>query len=209
MNTNKKTLLNIDENFDDAIETAVKIYLEGKVFVYPTDTIYGMGANPFNNDAVSKINFIKEREAGKQYIFLINDIKNLLKYVELKSERHLDFLAAIWPNTISVVMPLNKKTSEILETKTVAFRIPNNKFCAKLTARLNMPLLSTSVNRSSNPPLNDFSQIETEFGEKVDAIFYTDKKIYSQASTIIELGEKEPKLIREGKIKFTDILEKF
>jgi tRNA A37 threonylcarbamoyladenosine synthetase subunit TsaC/SUA5/YrdC len=74
-----------------------------------------------------------------------------------------------------------------------------------------MPLLSTSVNKSNLEPLNDVSEIETEFGELVDGIFYTEKKLYHQASTVIELKEKEPEpvLLREGKIKFKDILEKF
>ena len=202
-------LNNIDADFDESVERAVQLFLEGKVFIYPTDTIYGLGANPFNSEAVSKINKIKERQPGKQYILLVNEIQNLLKYVDLKYEKHLDFLVAIWPNPISVVLPLNYKTAEILGTPTAAFRIPNHKFCLKVTSRLNMPLLSTSVNKSNFEPLNDVSEIETEFGEQVDGIFYTEKKLYHQASTVIEVMEKEPVLLREGKIKFKDILEKF
>jgi len=202
---------NIDADFNESVERAVQLYLEGKVFIYPTDTIYGIGANPFNSEAVSKIDRIKERQPGKQYILLLNSIDNMLKYVDLKFEKHLDFLVAIWPNPISVVIPLNGKTSELLGARTAAFRIPNHKFCLKVTEKLNTPLLSTSVNKSNFEPLNDVSEIETEFGEQVDGIFYTEKKLYHQASTVIELKEKEqmPVLLREGKIKFKDILEKF
>jgi len=200
---------NIDDGFDDAIEKAMKLYLEGGVFVYPTDTIYGLGANPFNEEAIRKVDEIKQRESGKQYILLISDINNLLKYVEIKYEKHHDFLLSIWPNPISVVLPLNEKTSDLLGAPTAAFRIPNNKFCIKLTGKLGMPLLSTSVNKSNSPALNDISEIEAEFGDKVDGIFYTNKKIYHQASTLIDLKGKEPVLLREGKIKFKEIMEKF
>jgi len=200
---------NIDKDFNEAVNKAVQCYLEGKVFIYPTDTIYGIGANPFNDEAVDRINEIKEREKGKQYILLIDSIPTLLKYVEVKYDKHLDFLAAVWPNPISVVMPLNYKTAELLGAADAAFRLPNHKFCQTLTGRLSMPLLSTSVNKSNAQPLNDVSEIETEFGEMVDGIFYTEKKLYHQASTVIHLLEKEPVLLREGKIKFNDILEKF
>ncbi len=72
-----------------------------------------------------------------------------------------------------------------------------------------MPLISTSVNRSQQHPLNEINLIQYEFEEEIDAIFYSNKKSFFTASTLIDLSEKSPKLIREGKIKFEDILEKF
>ena len=85
------------------------------MFIYPTDTVYGFGANPFNEEAVNRVNEIKGREAGKWYILLINGINNLLKYVELKSEKDMDFLISIWPNPITVILNLNNKTKSILK----------------------------------------------------------------------------------------------
>ncbi len=207
--TKNAELINIDSDFDKAVQQAKKLYLEGSVFIYPTDTIYGFGANPFNGEAVKRIGEIKQREHGKMYILLINSIETLLKYIEIKSENHLDFLLSIWPNPVSVVLSLNSKTSDILGTETAAFRIPNHRFCVKLTSELQMPLISTSVNRSNQPPMVDPSVIVDEFSSETDAIFYSDKKCYYEASTLIDLSDSVPKLLREGKIKFEDILEKF
>lgn len=201
--------INIDTDFELAIQNAKKLYLEGSVFVYPTDTIYGFGANPFNEEAMKMIDNIKRRPHGKMYIMLVNSIEVLTKYIEIKSERHLDFLLSIWPNTVSVVLPLNLKTSEILNSKTAAFRIPNHRFCQRLTAELQMPLVSTSVNRSDNPPIVEPNIIIDEFSSEVSAIFYTDKKCFYEASTLIDLSDSVPKLLREGKIKFNDIMDKF
>ncbi len=209
INLKSAELINIDKDSEAAVSIAKKLYLEGTIFTYPTDTIYGFGANPFNEEAVHKIDEIKKREIGKQYILLIGSMELLLKYIEIKSENHLDFLLSIWPNPISVVLNLNFKTSELLQTKTAAFRIPNNRFCLKLLEALQMPLISTSVNKSSNPPLNDMSLIENEFGLEIGAIFYTAKKSFPQSSTLIDLSDSVPKLIREGKIKFEDIMAKF
>ena len=207
--TKSAEIINIDDNFDEAVQKAKKLYLAGSVFIYPTDTIYGFGANPFNGETVKRITEIKQRDENKRYIHLIDSIESLIKYVDMKSEKHLDFLLAIWPNPVSVVLKLNSKTSAIFGTETAAFRIPNNRFCQKLTGELKMPLISTSVNRSGQAPMIEYTLIEDEFSTEVDTIFYTGKKTFIEASTIIDLSENEPQLLREGKLKFKDLLEKF
>ncbi len=201
-------LFNIDENIDEAVQRAKKLYLEGAIFIHPTDTIYGFAANPFNEEAVNKIDEIKQRPSVKKYILLINNIDNLLTYTEIHSEKHLDFLLSIWPNPVSVVLKLNKKTSKVLNIETAAFRIPNNRFCLKLLEAVNMPMISTSVNRSNEKPLFDPILIRDEFGSEVSSIFYTRKKLMNEYSTIIDLTNNNLNLIREGKIKFDDLLKK-
>jgi L-threonylcarbamoyladenylate synthase len=202
-------MISIDENFSESIQIAKKMYLEGTIFIHPTDTLYGFAANPFNEEAVKKINQIKMREIEKRYILLINNVENLLNYVDIESEKHIDFLLSIWPNSVSVILRLNSKTGKIFHSKTAAFRIPNHRFCLKLLETLNMPLISTSVNRRNQKPLMEPSEIVDEFSSDVGAIFYTDKKSFNPSSTLIDLSNSKPVLLREGKIKFEDLLEKF
>lgn len=199
----------IEDDLENAVAKAKKIYLEGGVFVYPTDTIYGFGGNPFNEEALLKINEIKGRHEGKNYIMLVDSLDTLSSYVELNSEKHLDFLIAIWPNPISCVLKLNKKTSSIWNSDTAAFRIPNHRFCIKLASELHMPIISTSVNKSGASAIDHPEIIKQEFGTEVSAIFYSNKKILNKASTVIDLTGDEVKLLREGKIKFEDIIAKF
>jgi len=201
-------LFNIDKNIEEAVQIAKKLYLEGTIFIHPTDTIYGFAANPFNEDAVNKIDEIKQRPSGKKFILLINNIDNLLTYADIHSEKHLDFLLSIWPNPVSVVLRLNKKTSKVLNIETAAFRIPNNRFCLKLLDAVNMPVISTSVNRSNEKPLFDPVMIRDEFGSEVDKIFYSNKKLVHEYSTLVDLTNNKLNLIREGKIKFDDLLKK-
>lgn len=202
----KPNIINIDKDFTKAVSYAKELFLSGGIFIYPTDTIYGFGANPFNEDAKMKIGKVKGRNEWKRYIFLIQNVQLLQQYVELNSEKHIDFLISIWPNPISVVLKLNNKTSEILKSETGAFRVPNNRFCLKLLSEIQMPLISTSVNRSGNPPLLEPSLIIEEFGNEVDAIFHSDTKSYFEASTIIDLSRDKLELIREGKFKM-DVLK--
>lgn len=205
----KAEIIYIDKNPTDAVRLAKNIYLEGGVFVYPTDTIYGFGANPFNEEAIQRINLIKGREKWKRYILLISSIEDLRRYVELNSEKHFDYLLSIWPNPVSVVLKLNSEMKKLFNSGTSAFRIPNHRFCRQLLDELKMPLISTSVNRTEEEPLNDSTVISEIFGNEVDAIFYNKKKSFFQASTLIDLTGDEPLLIREGKIKFDDLMKKF
>ena len=209
VDTKTSELINIDRKFDIAVNKAKKYYLEGTVFIYPTDTIYGFGANPFNEEAINRINNIKGREDSKPYILLVDSIDTLSKYVDIQSEKHLDFLITIWPNPVSVVLNLNSRTRSILHNETAAFRIPNNRFCLKFLEQIKMPLVSTSVNRSGSEPLNEISVIKDSFLTEVDAIFYTEKKSFVNASTLIDLSNSHPVLLREGKIKFAELLQKF
>jgi L-threonylcarbamoyladenylate synthase len=209
MSDNKCELVNIDEKFDYAIDKAARLFSEGKIFVYPTDTLYGFGGNPFNEEAGKKISHIKSREQGKTYILLINNIKNLSKYVVVQSEKHWDFLLAVWPNPVSVILRLNPRASKILGIETAAFRIPNHRFCQKLLDKVQIPLISTSVNRSNKPPMREFSEIRDEFSTELDAIFFTEKRSFFEASTLLNLSEEEPVLLREGKIKYNEILSIF
>lgn len=209
MNKSLVKSINIEENFDQAVKSATELFFNGGVFIYPTDTIYGFGGNPFNDEVLRKITRIKGRPDWKRYINLVGSVEILLKYVEIKSEMFYDFLLNIWPNPVSVVMKLNEQTSAILGADTAAFRIPNHRFCLKLLNEIKMPLISTSVNRSGNEPMNDPDMIIQEFGKEIDAVFYSNKKSFFEASTVIDLSDEEPKLIREGKIKFSEIIKNF
>lgn len=209
MNTQVVKFINIDENFDQAIKFATELFFNGGVFIYPTDTIYGFGGNPFNDEVLRKITKIKGRPDWKRYIHLIGSVEILAKYADIKSEKFYDFLLSIWPNPISVVLKLNEQTRDILGSDTGAFRIPNNRFCLRFLNEIKMPLISTSVNRSGKEPMNDPDMIMQEFGKEIDALFYSSQKSFFEASTVIDLSDDKPKLIREGKIKFSEIIKNF
>ena len=201
--------INIDEHPKLSLILATELFQSGKIFIYPTDTIYGIGGNPFDKNVVSRISSIKGREEKKQFIWLISDIDNLLNYVELNYENQLDFLQKIWPGPVSVVLNVNERTKKVTDLQTIAVRIPNNNFCQMLLKEIKLPLISTSVNRSSQSPINELEKIMQDFGKDVDAIIYHNALIQAYSSTILDLTEEKPKLIREGSIKFVELLKNF
>ncbi len=209
LSSTKTTGLVIDDDIEGVLKLAHKLYFEGSVFIHPTDTIYGFAANPFNKEAVDEISRIKQRDEEHKYILLIQNIDSLLKYITVVDDLHIDFLMRIWPNPVSVVLPVNQEVGDILETETLAFRIPSHTFCQRLLERIQAPLISTSVNRSGEAPLNDPQVIIQEFRDEVGAVFYSQKKQHPVSSTLVDLTGKVPILLREGRIPFSHIQQEF
>ncbi len=201
-------LINVDSDIEFAVSEAKKIFDSGGIFIYPTDTIYGFGCNPFNDTALQTLNSIKGREEQKQYILLINSVSTLLNYIDLNDDQIIAMLKSIWPNPISFILKLNYKTRNLLKYAAAAFRIPNNTFCLDLLSELKAPLVSTSVNFSNQQPLTDYPFINNEFADRVDAIFFMNENENTGASTLVDLTKRPPKILREGKINFIELWQK-
>jgi L-threonylcarbamoyladenylate synthase len=209
MQSSFENLINIDEHPESSLILAVSLYQSGKIFIYPTDTIYGLGGNPFDENVVTRIAAIKGRNEKKQFVWLVSDFENLLNYVDVTFENHIDFLQRIWPGPVSVVLNLNERTKRITDFNTVAVRIPDNNFCQKLLSEIKLPLISTSVNRNGQDPANQIEKIAEDFSREVDAIIYISDSVQPFSSTIIDLTTENPKLIREGSVKFVELLKNF
>lgn len=207
---NKKAkLMNIDDDFNNSVKEAVELYHNGKVFIYPTDTIYGFGCNPFNRQAVEKINKIKKREGSKQFIFLIDSLNTLFNYVLKPKKSHEELLGKIWPNPVSVILELNDEKKKSLQTETVAFRIPDHKFCMSLLKEIRSPLVSTSVNINNESPLKNYSAIYDKFYEDISTIFFTNNEENKEPSTLVDLSGEKPVILRKGSIKFAELIQKY
>ena len=209
MQADQIKIINIEESLESALILAAELYHSGKIFIYPTDTIYGIGGNPFDINVVKRISDIKGRDEKKQFIWLISDFENLMNYIEVIFENHLDFLQKLWPAPVTVILKLNERTKNIINQETIAVRIPQNDFCLKLLKEISRPLISTSVNRSGENPIIEIDNIIQNFSEDVDAILIHSESTEKKSSTIIDLTSKQPKLIREGPIKFVELLKNF
>lgn len=201
-------LINVDSDIEFAVSEAKKIFDSGGIFIYPTDTIYGFGCNPFNDTALQTLNSIKGREEQNQYILLIDSVSTLLNYIDLNDDQIISMLKSIWPNPISFILKLNYKTRNLLKYDAAAFRIPNNTFCLDFLSELKAPLVSTSVNFSNQQPLTDYPSINNEFADRVDAIFFMNENEETGASTLVDLTKRPPKILREGKINFMELWQK-
>lgn len=176
--------------YEEEIEAAVKVLREGKVMLYPTDTIWGLGCDATNSKAVEKIYKIKQRSENKSLIALIDNEERLKTYVKKVPEIAYDLIRNA-ANPISIVYPgaQNLAKNAIGPDKTVCIRITSNEFCIEVVKRFGKAIASTSANISGEPTPLIFNQISEKIKQSVDHIvgLHQDELKLPKASTIIKL----------------------
>jgi L-threonylcarbamoyladenylate synthase len=181
------------------VYNAFEVIKNGGIILYPTDTVWGIGCDATNPDAVKKIYDLKKREESKSMIVLMNGEKmmyNVFKEVPEVAWQIMDLSEK--PTTLILDNPRNVAPNLIAPDKTLGVRIVKEPFCYKLMERMKKPLVSTSANVSGMPTPNSFKQIDRHILEGVDYIVNLHQdKIAGKPSVIIKLGnDLQVKVIR-------------
>jgi L-threonylcarbamoyladenylate synthase len=185
---------------DSGIKDAYEIIQEGGVVAFPTDTVYGIGCDPRNQNAVNRIYAIKSREKTKYLPVLAyskKDIENIAFFDEI-SEKIAD---KFWPGPVTLILRVkDKKIEEILDLKgKIAVRVPNHPCILALLEKCRV-LIGTSANFSGQSSFSDSSELTGKFSG-YDLLLDGGQIIDSCESTIVEVVDNELKIVREGKIK--------
>ena len=199
---NPKYSYKIDPRIKAQIDRAVSVLGEGGVILYPTDTIWGIGCDATNPEAVKKVFAIKQREESKSLVTLVSDLDMLARYVEQIPQAALDLIEVNdSPMTIIYPKAVHLASNVIAEDGSVGIRIPQNEFCRQLCFRLRKPLVSTSANISGENPPKGFKDISPQIRDAVDHIVspaMEEKTSTHCASQIIKIGLKgEIQIIRK------------
>jgi L-threonylcarbamoyladenylate synthase len=157
--------------FEEDISNSLKILKEGGVILYPTDTVWGLGCDATNNEAVKKIFPIKVRNESKSLIILVNGFAMLERYVGEIPEIALE-LIEVTDKPLTIIYPGAKNLAiEIpAEDGSVGIRVCSEKFCNELIGRFRRPIVSTSANISGEPTPKCFSEISENI---INAVDYT------------------------------------
>jgi len=175
----------------DEVAKAFKILQEGGIILYPTDTIWGIGCDATNTEAVQKIYSLKQRDETKSMVILLDTENKLESYVSEVNPLAYDLIEYA-ENPLTLVMPGAKNISPALIAAdgSIAIRITSNQFCQQLIQRLRKPLVSTSANISGKPSPQYFSQIDQDIIDGVDYVVDIDQhsKEIKTPSTIMKLA---------------------
>ena len=179
----------------------------GSVVVYPTETVYGLGADPFNAGALNRIFHIKGRAAEKALILLIRGDSDLNALVSEIPKIAQPLMDAFWPGPLTLVFPAHPELSERLlgGGASIALRVSDDPTVCTLLDHLGGPITSTSANRSGNPPARSASEAASELGFHVDLILDAGPVKDSNPSTVIDVSSDSPVLLREGRIPATTL----
>ena len=158
-------------NFETDIEEALNVLQSGGIILYPTDTVWGIGCNATNANAVAKIYALKKRSDEKSMIVLLADENDITKYVTQPSPKIFDYIKGIHkPTTFIYEGAINLAKNLIQGDGSIGIRITNDPFCKKLITRFGKPLVSTSANISGYPAPSIFEDVDYEIKSGVDYI---------------------------------------
>ena|ERR1700744_415998 len=182
----------------EEVAKALKVIQEGGIILYPTDTIWGIGCDATNTEAINKIFKLKQRDEAKSMIILLDTANKLESYIQEVNPLAYDLIEYA-ENPLTLVMPGAKNISPALIAGdgSVGIRVSNYPFCQQLIQRLRKPLVSTSANISGKPSPQYFSQIDDEIIQGVDYVVDID-----QQSMEIKNPSTIMKLAPDGKFEF-------
>ncbi|MBU1099283.1 MAG: threonylcarbamoyl-AMP synthase [Bacteroidetes bacterium] len=180
------------------INKAIDVLKDGGVVIYPTDTVYGLGCDIFNKDALERIYSIKNEADSKLFSFICADLKDIAKYAKV-SDYAYKSMKKLLPGPYTFVLPAAKTAPKALWTKrkTVGIRIPNNQIAMQLAEGLGNPIVSTSVTSRRGELIFDPEEIKLVFGMHVDLMLSVGG-LTGMPSSIVDLSGEEPEIIREG-----------
>lgn len=190
----------IQNDINTEVHNAFEVIQQGGIILYPTDTVWGIGCDATNAEAVAKIYALKQREESKSMICLMNGEKmmyNVFKDIPETAWQIIDLSEK--PTTLILDQPRNVAPNLIAEDNTLGVRIVKVPFCFKLLERMKKPLVSTSANISGAPTPMTFKEISPEIVNAVDYVVNLDReKTGGRPSTIIKLTlDAQVKVIRK------------
>jgi len=189
----------------EGIEKASQIINQGGIVVFPTDTVYGIGCDPYNKDSVRKIYEIKSRKISKPFPVLVYS-KDIAERIAFFDEFTKKIVERFWPGPLTVILKLtDENLKESLNvTDKIAIRVPNHKCTLELLKKCNF-LVGTSANISGHSSFTNPNECFNNF-RKYD-VFIDGGIITSKSeSTIIEIENEEIKIIRQGALSHEEIL---
>lgn len=181
------------EKFNEEVEKTVQVLKSGGTLLYPTDTVWGLGCDAENQEAVERIYEIKGKREGKSFIVLVNNEQLLHRYSEKFPEICYDLIdAADSPLTIVYPNAQNVAQGVAAEDGSLGMRLTKHRFTEKVIQKLGRGLVSTSANLSGQPTDGSFDQIPEEIKSKVDYIvdWERDQTNSNKPSSVIKIGPK-------------------
>lgn len=193
--------INPDNPQPRLIQQVVGVLRQGGVICYPTDTVYGLGCDIFNQKAVKRVFQIKKRPKDKPFSFICSSLKDVSNYCHI-SNLGYRIMKRDLPGPYTFILPATKVVPKIMLTrqKTVGIRVPDNAICQAIVNELGNPILTTSA--GINPEEGFFAEaflVEECLGNLIDLVIDGGEIYPPGPSTVVSLITDQPEILREGK----------
>lgn len=182
----------------EIIAEAVRVIRNGGIVLYPTDTVYGLGCDPFNELALGRLFALKGRERGRGVLLLVPDAAWVSRLAVVSTVAH-QLMERLWPGPVTMLFdPLSTAPKGVLgEDRKIGIRCPENAFLARWLQALKGPIVSTSANLSGRNSPQTLAGIRKLFEGKVNLLIESGEPPESPPSTVVSL-EDPPRVVRAG-----------
>ncbi len=186
-----------------ALQQAAQLLRNGEPVAFPTDTVYGLGANALDSTAVNKIYTAKGRPEEKPLLLLIHDRHQLQRFVREIPAAALPLMDAFWPGPLTLVFPLQPDIVAPEVTRgldTIGVRMPNHETALELLRLADVPIAAPSANLSGNPSPTTAAQVADDLNGHIAAIVDGGACEIGEASTIVDMTTMPPTILRQGAV---------
>ncbi|MTI46878.1 L-threonylcarbamoyladenylate synthase [Sporosalibacterium faouarense] len=206
-------IIKIDENNPESgkIKIAADVLKKGGLVAFPTETVYGLGANALDEKAVSNIFMAKGRPDDNPLIVHIADISQIDSLVEDIPEKAFKLMERFWPGPLTIIFNRSKIVPDKITggLSTVAIRMPNHKISLKLIREANLPIAAPSANTSGRPSPTDSLHVIEDLNGKIDVIIEGGPTGIGVESTVLDISGDVPLILRPGGVTQEDLEEVF
>ena len=211
MSVRRITLVDSHRPDESVIAEAATLLLEGKIVVYPTDTIYALGVNALGSEAIRDLFEVKERQLEKPIHVVVHSLEMAGKYVILNNAAR-ELAARFLPGPLTLILPKRDVVPDSLVggRKTLGIRIPDNKICLMLSQRAGIPFTTTGANTDGGANPYTIDEVVNQLGphiDDVDLLIDQGPLPRTLPSTLIDLTTSPPSVLRQGIISASDALK--
>ena len=202
--------LNLERSLEyTKLKETAKIIKDGGIAIFPTETVYGIGVNGLNKTAIKKLYEVKQRPINKPISLLVNSIEMIEKVAKDITEIEYDLIKRFFPGPLTIVLKKKDIVPDIVTAgfDTVGIRMPENEIALKLIEYAGVPIATPSANISGKPSGTNLKEIMKDFNNKVDYFIDGGISKIGVASTIVQVINGNPYILRKGKISEEQIME--
>ena len=192
---------------EDLIQRAAERLRQGGLVAFPTDTLYALGADPFNSQAVQRVFRAKHRPPNMGLPLLLSDAGMLKQAASSVPPLAVALGNRFWPGSLTVIVPKATAVSDSVTggQDTVAVRVPNHPLAQSLIDALGRPVIGTSANVTGGPDPDTPEQVREQLGVSCDMVLDDGACVVGISSTIVDLSGPRPTLVRAGAIPWQEI----
>jgi L-threonylcarbamoyladenylate synthase len=196
---------------DSSLDQVAEVISRGGIIALRTDTLYGLGADPFNREAARRVKQLKGREENKPILIVISDYDQLRRFIDDVSPAFELLAKHFWPGALTLIGRAGANIPEEITagTNSLGVRLPDDDRVRAIVRSCGGALTATSANPANAAPARNAREVHEYFGDDIDLIIDDGEVESDLPSTVVDVSGAEPRLIREGVIGWATIQDEF